>query len=317
MTDSNLCRVFLLSLFFCSISSQWLSIDDFSVRTWNEETGDRLRTLTTFKVTNYPSKYVRSLNNRIDTYTYDRENKNIYFIMEQILYGISKFFKYNLVLNQVEQTEQVQQFMIDQIQYNSISNKLYAIIHNNSNAQYLVEVNTQTLQIKREIVQLIDIGSSMPGSYFDNKNQLFTYHAYNFKKDHTVLITLDLSDRASKVVVRTKNFDYNVYGFGYIKSVGLIALWQYSIITPMVCIKVNERTGKQIQNVTITPKGVRIAEGYKPFSTDLETRQFYVLSWADNLSATYISKIDFDTLHLNITTIQGQKIKDFIFFKKT
>ncbi|CAF5113277.1 unnamed protein product, partial [Rotaria sp. Silwood1] len=109
----------------------------------------------------------------------------------------------------------------------------------------------------------------------------------------------------------------NVYGFGYIKSVGLIALWQYSIITPMVCIKVNERTGKQIQNVTITPKGVRIAEGYKPFSTDLETRQFYVLSWEDNLSATYISKIDFDTLHLNITTIQGQKIKDFIFFKKT
>ncbi|CAF4793919.1 unnamed protein product, partial [Rotaria sp. Silwood1] len=191
MTDSNLCRVFLLSLFFCSISSQWLSIDDFSVRTWNEETGDRLRTLTTFKVTNYPSKYVRSLNNRIDTYTYDRENKNIYFIMEQILYGISKFFKYNLILNQVEQTEQVQQFMIDQIQYNSISNKLYAIIHNNSNAQYLVE------------------------------------------KGHTVLITLDLSDRASKVVVRTKNFDYNVYGFGYIKSVGLIALWQYSIITPM------------------------------------------------------------------------------------
>ncbi|CAF3641806.1 unnamed protein product [Rotaria sp. Silwood1] len=128
--------------------------------------------------------------------------------MEQILYGISKFFKYNLILNQIEQTEQVQQFMIDQIKYNDISKKLYAIIHNNSNAQYLVEINTQTLQIY-QIVQ---------------------------------------------VVVRTKNFDYNICGFGYIKSVGLIALWQYSIITPMIFIKVNERSSKQIQNVTITPK---------------------------------------------------------------
>ncbi|CAF1595108.1 unnamed protein product [Rotaria sp. Silwood1] len=176
--------------------------------------------------------------------------------MEQILYGISKFFKYNLILNQIEQTEQVQQFMIDQIKYNDISKKLYAVIHNNSNAQYLVEINTQTLQIY-QIVQ---------------------------------------------VVVRTKNFDYNVCGFGYIKSVGLIALWQYSIITPMVFIKVNERSSKQIQNVTITPNGVRIAEGYKPFPTDLENRQFYVLSWTDNLLATYISKINFDTLHVNIRT---------------
>ncbi|CAF2947874.1 unnamed protein product [Rotaria sp. Silwood2] len=308
-------RAYLLSLFMCSISSQWITIDDSSIRTWNETTGDRSRTLTTFQVTNYPPKYSKSLQNRIDTYTYDFVNKNLYFIMEQTLYGISKFFKYNSKSNQVDQTEQVQDFMINQIQYNIITYKLYAIIHNDTNSQYLVEIDTETLNVKRNIIELTDSGASMPGSYFDSENQLFTYHAHNFKKDHTVLITLDLSNNASKIVVSSKNFNYDVYGFGYIKSVGLIALWQYSIISPMVCIKINEKSGKQIKNVTITPYGKRIAHGYKPFSTDFEKRQFYVLSWADNFSATYISKINIDTLQLNITTIQGQKIKDYIFFK--
>ncbi|CAF2786550.1 unnamed protein product [Rotaria sp. Silwood2] len=315
MMNNFLIAIFLC-LFICSIKSEWLAIDDSLITTWNETNADRSRTLTTFQVTNYPPKYIKPLRNRIDTYTYDRVNNNVYFIMEQNLYGISKFFKYNSKSNQVYQTEQVQHFMIDQIQYNDVSNKLYATIQNNSNSQFLVEINIKTLEVKRQIIPLVNIGFPMPGSYFDSETQLFTYHAYNPKQDHTVLNTLNLSNNASKIIVESKKFDFNVYGFGYIKSYGLVALWQYSIITPMVCIKLNERSGKQIRNVTITPDGIRIAEGYKPFSMDFENRLFYVLSLTDDLSTTYISKINIDTLQLKLTTIQGQKIKDYIFLKK-
>ncbi len=103
-----------------SISSEWITISDYSVTTWNQTNADSPKTLTTFKITNYPSKYVRPLTNRIATYTYDDNNENIYFIMTQILYGISKFFKYNFLTNQVYQTEQVQSFMITTYSFNNI-----------------------------------------------------------------------------------------------------------------------------------------------------------------------------------------------------
>ncbi len=57
-----------------SISSEWITISDYSVTTWNQTNADRPKTLTTFKTTNYPSKYIRPLTNRIDTYTYDDNN---------------------------------------------------------------------------------------------------------------------------------------------------------------------------------------------------------------------------------------------------
>jgi len=238
--------------------------------------------------------------------------------MTQISYGISKFFKYNFLTNQVYQTEQVQSFMIDHIQFNSKNNKLYAIIHNSPQNQYsLVEVDTDTLNVKKQIIELTNLGSPMPGTYFNSETQLFTYHAYDFKQQHTVLITLDLSDNTSKIFVQSKKFDFNIYGFGYVQSDNsLIALWQYSIITPMVAIKIDETTGKQIQNVTITPIGQRIAEGYKPLSMDLKNRLFYVLSWTDDLSKTFISKINIDTMKVNRKSLPGQIIKDYIFFKK-
>ena len=84
----------------------------------------------------------------------------------------------------------------------------------------------------------------------------------------------------------------------------------------MVLIKIDEQTGEQIQNVTITPDGVRIAQGYKPFSMDFQNRQFYVLSYAEDLSATYISKINIDTMKVKIIKIKGRIIKDYIFLKK-
>ena len=110
----------LLLFFIYSIDSKWITISDYSVTTWNQSNADRPEILTTFKTSNYPSKFVKLLNNRIDTYTYDHKNDNIYFIMQQTLYGISKFFKYNLKTNQVSQTEQVQSIMIDHISYNLI-----------------------------------------------------------------------------------------------------------------------------------------------------------------------------------------------------
>lgn len=308
-------NIVLLSALSYVASSQWLAIDNFSVRTWNENNGERTRTLTTFQVTNYPSKYVRGLENRIDIYSYDPINRNMYFIMDQALYGISKIFKYNSKLNQIDQTNNVQPFMIDQIQYNPINDKLYAIIRNDTNVHHLVEVNIDTLEIKRLIFPLDKVGSSMSGSYFDTDKQLFTYHAYNFVKSRTELITLNLTDNASEIVINSKPFDFNVFGFGYIRSVGLVALWQYSIITPLVCIQIDEMSGKQIKNVTVTPKNVRIAQGYQPFSTDMENRLFYVLSGANDLSTTYISKIRIDTLQSNVTIVSGQQMKDYIFFK--
>ncbi|CAF1082731.1 unnamed protein product [Rotaria sp. Silwood1] len=317
MKNYLLCVILFLFLLICSISSEWITINDYSVTTWNEYTADRPKTLTTFKISNYPPKYVRSLNNRIDTYTYDKNNEIIYFIMDQTLYGISKFFKYNLKTNQIDQTEQIQPFMIDRIQFNPISNRLYAIIHDSTRRNYyLVEVDTETLQIKKQIMQLSDRISPMPGSYFNSQTQLFTYHAYDFQQDHTVLITLDLSDNATKIFVGSKQFDFNVYGFGYIQPDSLVALWQYSIITPMVAIKIDEQTGQQIKNVTITPNGVRIAQGYKPFSMDFQNKLFYVLSWTEDLSATYISKINMETMNVQITAIKGQIIKDYIFYKR-
>ena len=309
-------KIYIVHFFlFYSVSCQWLAIDDFSVRTWNEKNANRSQLLKTFQVTNYPSTYTRGLENRIDTYTYDSLNENIYFIMEQPLYGISKFFKYNVKINEIDQTNYVHSFLIDQIQYNSRSNKLYSLIHNETSGQYLIEVDTRTLEIKRYVTEINHGSSSMSGSYFDDDTQMFTYHAYNFAKEHTVLVTLDLSDNASKIVVNSKPFDFNVYGFGYMKSVGLIGLWQYSIITPMVCIKIQEETGKQIQNITITPDHVKIAQGYKPFAIDLNDRLFYVLSLADDLSTIYISRIHMDTLKLDISVIKGQILQDYFFFK--
>jgi len=122
----------ILLLLINIIYSDWITINDNSVTTWNENNADRLSILTKFQVTNYPSKYSRSLNNQIDTYTYDDKKENIYFIMQQSLYGISKFFKYNLITNQIYQTEQIQYFMIDHIQFNSKTNKLYSIINNST-----------------------------------------------------------------------------------------------------------------------------------------------------------------------------------------
>ncbi len=61
----------ILLLLINIIYSDWITINDYSVTTWNENNADRLSILTKFQVTNYPSKYSRSLNNQIDTYTYD------------------------------------------------------------------------------------------------------------------------------------------------------------------------------------------------------------------------------------------------------
>jgi hypothetical protein len=305
--------LFLISIVYCD----WITIDDNSVRTWNEFNGNRSKILTKFQITNYPKKYTRSLFNRIDTYTYDENNENIYFIMDQSLYGISKYFKYNLKTNQIFQTEQIQSFMIDHIQFNSNNNKLYSIIHYSIQRQFiLVEIDTDTLVIKQQITQLDHLGIPMPGSYFNSKTELFTYHAYNPQEDHTVLITLDLSDNATHRFIQSKIFDFNVYAFGYDQSKeNLLALWQYSIITPMVIIQIDPITAKQIQNITITPNGQRIAEGYKTFAMDYQKRLFYVLSWADDLSMTFISKINIDTIKVKITKLEGQIVKDFILVK--
>ncbi|CAF1560184.1 unnamed protein product [Rotaria sordida] len=102
-------------------------------------------------------------------------------------------------------------------------------------------------------MQLFNRISPMPESYFNSQTQLFTYHAYNFKQDYTICSI-------------KKKIDFNVYGFGYIQPHKLVALWQYSIITLMVTIEIDEQTGEQIQNVTITANGVRITQGYKLFS---------------------------------------------------
>lgn len=317
MTNYSVAAISFLILLTTSISSEWITIDDFSVTTWNQYTADRPKTLTTFRVTNYPPKYVRSLNNRIDTYTVDKNNEIIYFIMQQDLYGISKFFKYNIRMNQIDQTEQVQSFIIDHIQFNPTSNRLYAIIHDSNRRNYsLVAVDQNTLDVKEYLLSLSSRVSPMSGSYFNSQSQFFTYHAYDFEQDHTVLITLDVSNNATERFIKSKPFDFNVYGFGYIEPDSLVALWQYSIITPMVVIKVNEQTGKQMKNVTITPNGVRIAEGFKPFAMDFQNQLFYVLSWADDLSATYISKVNMQTMAIDIAKIKGQKIKDYIFYKR-
>jgi hypothetical protein len=237
--------------------------------------------------------------------------------MDQSLYGISKFFKYNLLKNEIFQTEQIQSFMIDHIQFNSNNNKLYSIIHNSTQRQFiLVEIDTDTLEVKQQITVVDHLGSPMPGSYFNSETQLFTYHAYNFEQDHTVLITLDLSNNATHRIVQSKLFDFNVYAFGYDQSKeNLLALWQYSIITPMMVIQIDPITEKQIRNITITPNGQRIAEGYKTFAMDYQNRLFYVLSWADDLSMTFISKINIDTIKVKITKLEGQIIKDFILLK--
>ncbi|CAF1114185.1 unnamed protein product [Rotaria sordida] len=155
----------------------------------------------------------------------------------------------------------------------------------------------------------------MSESYFNFQTQLFAYHAYDFKQDHAVLITLDPSDNTSQILVHSNKFDYNVYGFGFIQPNSLIALWQFSIRTPVVCIQIDERIGKQRQYVTITLEDIRIAQDYKPFFMDFEKRLFYVLSCADNLSVTCISKINIDNLQLIMTIVQGQIIKHYIFIK--
>ena len=309
---------FFVFLLLGSISSKWITISDSSVTTWNERTAARPQTLTTFQVSNYPAKYVRGLNNRIDTYTYDKQNEIIYFIMQQTLYGISKFFKYNIKTNQIEQTEQIQSFMIDHIQFNPTNEKLYAIIHGSTQQNYsLVEVDREILAVKQSLMRLPARVSPMPGSYFNLQRQFFSFHAYDYQHDHTVLITLDLSDNTTERLIQSKQFDLNVYGFGYIPSDSLVALWQYNIVTPMVTIQIDEQTGKQIRNVTITPNQVRIAQGFKPFSMDFQNQLFYVLSWADDLSATYISKINMQTIDVQIITIKGQVIKDYIFYKQS
>jgi hypothetical protein len=83
----------------------------------------------------------------------------------------------------------------------------------------------------------------------------------------------------------------------------------------MVIIQIDPITAKQIQNITITPNGQRIAEGYKTFAMDYQKRLFYVLSWADDLSMTFISKINIDTIKVKITKLEGQIVKDFILVK--
>lgn len=317
MKTCHVFATFFFLLLIVSISSKWITISDSSVTTWNERTAARSQTLTTFQVSNYPAKYVRGLNNRIDTYTYDKQNEIIYFIMQQTLYGISKFFKYNIQTNEIDQTEQIQSFMIDHIQFDPINKKLYAIIHDSGQQNYsLVEIDREKLEVKQYLTRLPAHVSPMPGSYFDSQRQYFTFHAYDYQQGDTVLITLDLSNNATERFVQSKQFEFNVYGFGYIPSDSLVALWQYNIATPMVTIQIDEQTGKQIRNVTITPSTVRIAQGFKPFSMDFQNQLFYVLSWADDLSATYISKIDMKTMDVQIITIKGQVIKDYIFYKR-
>ena len=150
----------------------------------------------------------------------------------------------------MNQTNYVQAFMINQIQYNPISNKWQAIIHNDTNVQNLVQVNVETLEIKRFLLPLTNLASPMPGSYFDTHIQLFTCHVHNALQDRTELLKLTLCDNASAIVVGSKKFDFDVYGFGYIRSVGLLALWQFSIATPLVCIQIDEISGRQIKKTS-------------------------------------------------------------------
>ncbi|CAF1437551.1 unnamed protein product [Adineta steineri] len=313
----TLYSVFLLFLSINCVYSSWITINDYSVTTWNETNADRSEILTRFQVTNYPSKYIKSLNNRIDTFTCDFNCENVYFLMQQGLYEISKFFKFNSKTKQVYQTEQIQSFMIDHIQFNEKTKKLYSIIHQSTERKHLlVEIDTQTLQVKEQLMDLSQYGFPMSGSYFNSKTQLFTYHAYDSNQQATVLITLDLSSKATQRFVQSKVFDFNVYGFGFVQSNnGLVALDQYNIVTPLVVIKINEKTGQPIGNVTITPDGQRIAQGYKPFSVDYENQFFYVLSSSEDLSKTFISKINIQTMEVNITAVQRKFPNDYLFVK--
>jgi hypothetical protein len=83
-----------------NVTSTWLTINDSFITTWNEQNTDRPQTIDKFQATSYPTKYIKLSRNRIDTYTYDRVNKNVYFIMEQGLYGISKIL--NTTQNQIK-----------------------------------------------------------------------------------------------------------------------------------------------------------------------------------------------------------------------
>ncbi|CAF4395156.1 unnamed protein product, partial [Adineta steineri] len=86
-------------------------------------------------------------------------------------------------------------------------------------------------------------------------------------------------------------------------------------VTPLVVIKINEKTGQPIGNVTITPDRQRIAQGYKPFSVDFENQLFYVLSSSEDLSKTFISKINIQTMEVNITAVQRKFPNDYLFVK--
>ncbi|CAF1506565.1 unnamed protein product [Adineta ricciae] len=242
----------------------------------------------------------------------------IYFTMQQGLYGISKYFKYNLRQNQTSQTNQIQSFMIHFIQFNEKSQKLFSIIEKTSIEKYfLVEINSETLEIENELLEISEYGRPMSGYYFNSKKQYLIYHVYDSNLSQTRLITLDLSKNPKQRFIQSKKFDFNVYSLSYIQSdPTFLALWQYNIVTPLVAIQINEKTGKQIQNVTITPTGQRISQGFKPFSVDYQNKILYVLSWTDDLSKTFISKVSFQTMKLNLITIQGKLPKDYIFFKK-
>ena len=111
---------------------------------------------------------------------------------------------------------------------------------------------------------------------------------------------------------------YNVYSLAYLESdKSLLSLWQYSFIKPLVIIELNEKTGQQIQNITITPLNERISQGYKPSSIDYENKLLYVLSWSEDLTKTYLSKIHFETMKSDLITITNNNRKDYyIFFKK-
>ncbi|CAF1007773.1 unnamed protein product, partial [Didymodactylos carnosus] len=284
-----------------SLLGEWIAIDDSLITTFNDTTGDR-RTVASFQITNYPKKYVKSLRNALDVYSYDSINDVIYFSMEQRTYSICKILKYDVKTKQTYQSDQINQFLVDYIQYNSKSDKLYAIIHMYKDQLHvkLVEIDKQTFTVSKEIADIEYLGSPMSGSYFDQQRQLFTYHAYDNNQSSTVLVTLNLAKNAKQIVVNSKQFDYNVFGFGYSGDTTqrLVALWQYSIIRPLVCIQLDYKTGKQRKNVTITPDTIRIRQGYQPFAIDQQNRQFFVITATDNLQTTYLIKVNIDTLQV-------------------
>jgi hypothetical protein len=302
--------------FNCFVLADWITIDESTVTTWNENNADRSTILAEFSVSNYPRQYTNGLEISLDTFTTDIDGNAVYFVMQQDLYEVSKFFRYNWLNNKIEQTEFVENLLVDYIQYNQISKKLYAITRNNTGGRSLVLIDRQRLSVQTQVMSLDEFPSPMPGSYFQHDKQYFTYHAYDFQRRSTVLITLDLSDGSTQRFVHSTTFDFNVAALVSLQSTGhFYALWQYSIITPLLVIEFDQRTATALSNVSITPDRARVAQGYNPTCIDTVNELFYVVSSNARTQQTWICRVHLPTMQINVTTVAQQTLNEYLIIK--